>query len=535
MPTGNSNYPALVDSWDTSKPNDADLQAGGLSTDGAFHRDARAAVVALQTVVGATTNPDSASLVAKATANAAAISALQTRALDAFGAPTDVTTLNVSTSAHGLMPKLDGAAGHVLNGQGAWVNLAGGGDMLRSVYDVNLDGIVDVAASANAVAYANVTGRPTLGTSAAKDIAASGNASTLQVVYGTDTRLSDSRTPSAHAPTHRTGGSDAIALDTLAAPTDVTTLNASTGAHGLAPKLPSPTATSIYLVWSPIPLANITGYTIHYGTSSGTYTLTQTVGLVTSAYVTGLTTGTTYYFVVNGFDGVGNLSANSSEVSAIATTTPINFFRADGQYAPVSYPYLSQLPTLGTASSLNVPASGNATSGQVVLGSDTRLSGVSSGTKTINRFDALQNHPPTANYAVFNTRNGLAMLDFDATTAWAAVFLGVVPDAAVLTGGLVVKIHWLAASATSGNVVWAVKIDRGTTGIGIDSYDTPASVTSAPNATNTTLTVSTITVSTIDSIAVGDLYKLNLYRDKANAADTMAGNASLFAVEVRTP
>ena len=43
--------------------------------------------------------------------------------------------------------------------------------------------------------------------------------------------------PSAHAVTHRSGGSDAIAIDTLAAPTDITTLNASTSAHGLLPKL----------------------------------------------------------------------------------------------------------------------------------------------------------------------------------------------------------------------------------------------------------------------------------------------------------
>lgn len=39
-----------------------------------------------------------------------------------------------------------------------------------------------------------------------------------------------------HATQHKTGGSDSIALDTLAAPTDITTLNATTSAHGLLPK-----------------------------------------------------------------------------------------------------------------------------------------------------------------------------------------------------------------------------------------------------------------------------------------------------------
>lgn len=54
---------------------------------------------------------------------------------------------------------------------------------------------------------------------------------------GNDSRLSNSRTPTAHATSHKSGGSDAVKLDELAAPTDVTTLNATTGQHGLLPKL----------------------------------------------------------------------------------------------------------------------------------------------------------------------------------------------------------------------------------------------------------------------------------------------------------
>lgn len=42
--------------------------------------------------------------------------------------------------------------------------------------------------------------------------------------------------PGAHASTHESGGSDPIALDTLGAPTDITTLDASISAHGLCPK-----------------------------------------------------------------------------------------------------------------------------------------------------------------------------------------------------------------------------------------------------------------------------------------------------------
>ena len=42
-------------------------------------------------------------------------------------------------------------------------------------------------------AYSDLTGKPTLGTAAAKDVPASGNASTTEVVMGDDTRLSDAR------------------------------------------------------------------------------------------------------------------------------------------------------------------------------------------------------------------------------------------------------------------------------------------------------------------------------------------------------
>lgn len=68
-------------------------------------------------------------------------------------------------------------------------------------------------------------GMPSLGTGAANACA------------GNDSRLSDARTPTAHAASHKSAGTDSIKLDELAAPTDITTLDASTSQHGLFPKL----------------------------------------------------------------------------------------------------------------------------------------------------------------------------------------------------------------------------------------------------------------------------------------------------------
>lgn len=82
-------------------------------------------------------------------------------------------------------------------------------------------------------------------------IAATGSLRTLgvgaqQAASGTDARFTDARTPTAHAATHKSGGSDLIKLDELGAPTDIATLNASAAAHGLLPKL-SGIATDVLL------------------------------------------------------------------------------------------------------------------------------------------------------------------------------------------------------------------------------------------------------------------------------------------------
>lgn len=69
-------------------------------------------------------------------------------------------------------------------------------------------------------------------------LATNGGTGATDAVTGSDSRLSDARAPTAHAATHGPLGGDALKLDDLAAPDDNTDLNATTGAHGLLPKLP---------------------------------------------------------------------------------------------------------------------------------------------------------------------------------------------------------------------------------------------------------------------------------------------------------
>ena len=82
------------------------------------------------------------------------------------------------------------------------------------------------------IAYSGLSGLPTLGTAAAKNIPASGDASATEVVYGTDTRLTNARTPAAH--THPESDVTNLTTDlgnkqaTLVSATNIKTVNGST-------------------------------------------------------------------------------------------------------------------------------------------------------------------------------------------------------------------------------------------------------------------------------------------------------------------
>ena len=65
-----------------------------------------------------------------------------------------------------------------------------------------------------------------------------------------------------------------------------------------------------------------TGYRIYYGTVSGTYTGSLDVVLNLYGQITGLTAGTTYYFIVKAYNAQGE-SVPSAEVSAVATDTNV--------------------------------------------------------------------------------------------------------------------------------------------------------------------------------------------------------------------
>lgn len=157
------------------------------------------------------------------------------------------------------------------------------------------------------------------------------------------------------------------------------------------------------------------------------------------------------------------------------------------------------------------------------------------GTKTLTRWSPRDNQAPSVNFAPFDTRNSVLVLDFSAGTAnKSAVFTGVIPEAAVLTSGLIVRLLWTATTATTGNCRWGVQFEKMNTSIDSDSFDVATELNASAPASSGLPKVTEITCTTIDSLVAGDFFRLKVYRDSIDTAnDTMAGDAELIAVELR--
>ena len=155
--------------------------------------------------------------------------------------------------------------------------------------------------------------------------------------------------------------------------------------------------------------------------------------------------------------------------------------------------------------------------------------------KTLARFTPRENQPPSTAFATLDTRNSIAVLDFDAATDESAIFSGVIPDYADLSSGIIIRIVWMATTATSGNVRWGAQLMRCNTDLDADSFDTATLGTSAANGTSGIVTVAEITATAIDGLTVGDTFRVKIYRDADDAVnDTMTGDAELIAVEIRS-
>ena len=76
-------------------------------------------------------------------------------------------------------------------------------------------------------------------------------------------------------------------------------------------------STDLLITWAANTEPDLAGYRLSYGTVPGSHPTAIDVGNVTAWRVTGLTTGLTYYFVVEAYDGAGNFSTPSAEMNGV--------------------------------------------------------------------------------------------------------------------------------------------------------------------------------------------------------------------------
>jgi hypothetical protein len=166
--------------------------------------------------------------------------------------------------------------------------------------------------------------------------------------------------------------------------------------------------------------------------------------------------------------------------------------------------------------------------------------GGSGGTKTYAAFTPLDNMPPTSAFATLDTRTaGVPVLDFDSTALESAIFIGCLPEAAVTTNGLKVRLAWTADTVTNTDaVVWAIawqRIDTATD-LDTDAFSNTVTATAAASGTAGVPVITEITITgtaNLDSIVAGDFYRVRISRDGTAASDALTNDACLVAVEIR--
>ena len=157
---------------------------------------------------------------------------------------------------------------------------------------------------------------------------------------------------------------------------------------------------------------------------------------------------------------------------------------------------------------------------------------------TLASFFPTAYEPPATNYATFSVRFQRPVLQFDTTTQETAIWSGLMPRH-YAAGNLIVEVTWAAATATTGTIGWDVtfeRVEEGVLDVDADSFATAQTITAATvpgttGITDHTSVTCTAGATATDSIAAGELFRLRVRRDVAT--DTAAGDAELYAVEIR--
>jgi len=153
-------------------------------------------------------------------------------------------------------------------------------------------------------------------------------------------------------------------------------------------------------------------------------------------------------------------------------------------------------------------------------------------------FHARDGFPPASNYGARDARNTNPVVDFDPSTIETLYFDGILSHL-YGGGGLTFEIWFAMTTATSGNVVLGLAMERhqdGTDTIASDSFATEQTATVAVPGTAGVVKKGTITMTSgaqMDSLAAGEHFRLRFRRVADNGSDTAAGDCELIAILVK--
>jgi len=127
------------------------------------------------------------------------------------------------------------------------------------------------------------------------------------------------------------------------------------------------------------------------------------------------------------------------------------------------------------------------------------------------------------------------ILVFDATVDETCYWTAIAPQG--LTGNLVLKIYYIMASATSGDVIVRSAVEAVTDGDATNldagvSFDTvnDSAATAVPGTAGY-MDVISLTLANKDNIAAGDYFRVSLTRYATSGSDTAAGDMNVLSVE----
>ncbi len=163
--------------------------------------------------------------------------------------------------------------------------------------------------------------------------------------------------------------------------------------------------------------------------------------------------------------------------------------------------------------------------GDVILGS---------GVSFLGSFTANDATFPSGSPAAATSRNQHPILAFDDTTAESVIFHDVMSND-YSNGNITINTDWMAATATSGDVTWGVKIERiapGGTSIDSDSFQTQQIAAGTANASSGVITRTSIVLTQVqaDGIMAGDAYRLSL--QCVAPSGTLIGDAQVLRVSL---